>query len=353
MRYNAYLVTMNARIDQLVKSLLLKDSLEQCSLNEVEQFAERHPYFGAAQLLLTKKLQIENPARYPEQLQKTYLFFHNPLWVEQLLNDTGTAVIKKAAPPEKVADIPEQYSPAVETTSSGSIQPEQEIAPVLPQPAEQIVAVITDDKLQEESVHEKEAENIGDLQMLPEPAPLINPVSESFSGHEAAAGETPALKAEEAAGELELSGNLNVQEPEKNEFNPGMPDAAGNSELLFEPYHTVDYFASQGIKIREEDLPKDKFSQQLKSFTGWLRTLKKLPAADFAPATISVAEHKVEQLAEHSLQEGDVFTEAMAEVWEKQGNYPKAIETYRKLSLLEPAKSTYFAAKIEELKKSN
>ncbi len=84
---------MNVQIDQLVKSLLEKDSLENCSLQEVKEFADRHPHFGAAQLLLTKKLQIEKAEEYDEQLQKTFLFFHNPLWVKKLLNDTGDATI--------------------------------------------------------------------------------------------------------------------------------------------------------------------------------------------------------------------------------------------------------------------
>jgi hypothetical protein len=45
-----------------------------------------------------------------------------------------------------------------------------------------------------------------------------------------------------------------------------------------------------------------------------------------------------------------VFTEAMAEVWIKQGNVSKAIEVYNKLCLQNPSKSTYFAAKIDHLK---
>jgi len=57
-------------------------------------------------------------------------------------------------------------------------------------------------------------------------------------------------------------------------------------------------------------------------------------------------------MAAHSLADGDVVTEAMADVWEKQGNHEKAIETYRKLSLLNPSKSAYFAAKIERIKSS-
>ena len=61
----------------------------------------------------------------------------------------------------------------------------------------------------------------------------------------------------------------------------------------------------------------------------------------------------MEQLAGQSITDREVLTEAMAEVWEKQGNTLKATEIYRKLSLLEPAKSAYFAAKIEGLKKKN
>jgi hypothetical protein len=47
-----------------------------------------------------------------------------------------------------------------------------------------------------------------------------------------------------------------------------------------------------------------------------------------------------------------VVTEAMAEVWLKQGNNGKALDIYNKLSLLNPSKKAYFAAKIENLKPS-
>jgi hypothetical protein len=40
----------------------------------------------------------------------------------------------------------------------------------------------------------------------------------------------------------------------------------------------------------------------------------------------------------------------MAEVFARQGKMAKASEVYQKLSLLNPAKSTYFAAKLENLK---
>ncbi len=159
----------------------------------------------------------------------------------------------------------------------------------------------------------------------------------------------------------EETGNDQPDHPEKGEANIAMeippikiePIDPTDTGLAFEPYHTVDYFASQGIKFKEEEKPQDKFGRQLKSFTEWLKTMKRLPVEAIASAMESNIEKKVEQMAEHSLENREIITEAMAEVWEKQGNTGKAIEIYSKLSLLDPSKSSYFAAKIEALKKIN
>jgi len=64
------------------------------------------------------------------------------------------------------------------------------------------------------------------------------------------------------------------------------------------------------------------------------------------------SEEKVVQLATHSLEDRNIATETMAEVWIKQGHPEKAIEIYQKLSLLNPSKSSYFASLIENLKKT-
>lgn len=268
---------LKVEINQLVKSLLQKESLEQCSLQELEQFAGRHPYFGAAQLLLAKKMQVEQADGYQDQLQKTYLFFNNPLWVQQLLGETGGAVIEAAL----VAEVSEPAAGDAPVISEDSIQTEELIA------------------TKEELVVEKEE-------------PVIS---------------EPVLQKEEA-----VTSNQ-------------------NTDLVFEPFHTVDYFASQGIKLKLEDKPLDKFGQQLKSFTDWLKTMKRLPVTEIAAGTEPATENKVVQMAEHSLEEKEVLTEAMADVWIKQGNRDKARDIYHKLSLLEPSKSAYFAAKIEDLQK--
>lgn len=314
---------MNPRINQLVKSLLQKESLEQCSLHELQQFAERHPYFGAAQLLLTKKLQTEQSEKFNDQLQKTYLFFHNPLWVEHLLNDTGSANIKQAEKKEQPIQQVEEIK--------------MEPAAIIAQP---LVDIPTEQTLIKEEATEILVENIEPAASITQPL-IETPVEQTLIKEEATqiTEENIELVTEGEESPLQIPG-LKI-EP----FDPN------KAELTFEPFHTVDYFASQGIKFKEEEKPKDKFGIQLKSFTDWLKTMKRLPVSDIAKQVESGGEQKVEQLAEHSLQEREVITESMAEVWEKQGNHAKAIAIYTKLSLLEPAKSRYFAAKIEDIKK--
>ncbi len=58
----------------------------------------------------------------------------------------------------------------------------------------------------------------------------------------------------------------------------------------------------------------------------------------------------VTRTAASSIEEKEVVTEAMAEVWIKQGNREKARDIFTKLSLQNPGKSAYFAAKIDQLK---
>ncbi|MCC7400291.1 MAG: hypothetical protein IT214_02300 [Chitinophagaceae bacterium] len=243
---------MNARIDQLVQSVLHKKSLSECNVEELQKLAEQFPYSSAMQLLFTAKLKTVDPEKYKLQLQRASLFATNPLWLNYLMRDDSNYSEKPV--PEK-SEQEEQESTQTEQAS-----------PVL----------------------------------------------------------VPKLK---------------DSDPENR-----------NQEMIFEPYHTVDYFASQGVKIKAEDKPQDKFGQQLKSFTEWLKILRKVPATEISQTIDAGQEKKVEQLAAHSIEDRDVVTEAMAEVWEKQGNAVKAIEIYSKLGLLNPSKSSYFAAKIEHLK---
>lgn len=131
------------------------------------------------------------------------------------------------------------------------------------------------------------------------------------------------------------------------------PEAVVSNEPLIpiEPYYTVDYFASQGIKLVLDKNPQDKLGKQLRSFTDWLKHMKKLGPEDaLKPAQDTDVDPAVKKIADTSNKQKEILTEAMADVLIKQGKTEQAIELYHKLSFLNPDKSTYFANQIQKLK---
>ncbi len=138
-------------------------------------------------------------------------------------------------------------------------------------------------------------------------------------------------------------------EPMKIELKLHSEKNTLNEMPLFEPMHMVDYFASQGIKLTEEVQTADKLGKQLKSFTEWLKTMKKVHVENQGQDT-EQTDITIQNQAERSNRGDEVLTVSMADVFVKQGKIDKALEILEKLSLLNPAKSAYFAAKIEHLK---
>jgi hypothetical protein len=123
-----------------------------------------------------------------------------------------------------------------------------------------------------------------------------------------------------------------------------------NAVLPIDPYYTIDYFASQGIKLDLKKNQPDKLGKQVKKFTQWLKHMKRVgPEDTLASEGISPEEVEAQRIADASNTAREVVTEAMALVLEKQGKKDKAVQLYRKLTFLNPDKSAYFAAKIKNL----
>lgn len=308
--------------DTLANFIFQKNSLDDCSLEELQAITKEYPYFKPVQFLLTEKLKAIDKDLYDHQLQKLSLHFYNPLWLDFLLNEYKTGkdelkeerknIVEESTLPEEKQAITESFIPSNHEIIESS---KEEISG----PANEEVS---------EAVGQNEIATNAESD-IEDPDQAVNNSDQEVSEN---TGET---------GEPKLSISLS-----------DLNQASSEQELSFQPYHTVDYFASQGIKFVAEERPSDRFGQQLKSFTEWLKAMKRLPQADVVKVSDASSEQKVEQMASHSIDEGDVVTEAMAEVWQKQGNKEKAIEIYNKLSLLNPAKSAYFASLAEQLKNS-
>ena len=127
----------------------------------------------------------------------------------------------------------------------------------------------------------------------------------------------------------------------------GQPVVEELPELAFEPYHTIDYFASQGMESSAEVKPDDKLGRQLKSFTEWLKTMRRLPQTQLQPEIEETSQQVISNCRAFARRQGSDDRSHGRSA--KQGkNRERSI--YKKLSLLDPSKSAYFAAKIEQLK---
>ncbi|MCU7549098.1 hypothetical protein OCK74_08225 [Chitinophagaceae bacterium LB-8] len=295
---------MSDRFNLISQQILQKD-LSNCSLEELQQLSEQYPFFAPAQFLLARKLKENNSPAYAQQFQKAALYHHNSLELDFLINDQDYDSIFPSALVS---------SPAESSILTPADTPETTL-PEIPDLSHLETPVSTPDETSESEVS------------FPGPQPVDQPV--------------------------ELPEEQNIAQPvASKETSITVSDQPSDNSLSFEPYYTVDYFASVGIKLSQEEVSKDSFGRQLKSFTEWLKTMKRLPAVEQLKKLDPHAEEKVENIAAHSLDNSEILTETMAEVWVKQGKLEKAIEVYNKLCLLNPSKRAYFATKLENLKKA-
>jgi hypothetical protein len=314
---------MSEKIHVLAQQLFGKSSIEECDLQEIKNLAQHNPYFAPAQFFLLEKMKKENSSVYHAQLQKSVLYYHNPLAFEYFIS--SDRFYTEVNFDEELRDEGQETRDKEERTGKEQEARYKLQAANYEQDEE---AQATSYKQDENLIQENKIENV---------------IEENIHYPEKELSEVAEVQ-NEATIESEKTVSAETSQLQT-------PNSKLQTDLTFEPFHTVDYFASQGIKLSQEEMPKDKLGKQLKSFTEWLKTMKRLPANEVSKIDSST-EQKVEHMAEDSVHNPDVVTEAMAEVWIKQGNIQKALEVYNKLSLLNPSKKPYFAGLIENLKRS-
>jgi hypothetical protein len=320
--------------DAIIKQPLQGESVA----NHLQQIINAHPYFTPAQFYLLQQLN-SNDENYSKQAATTALLFNNPYWLQFQLQQSNhtTATVKETPVIAMFAENADN-----DDDNAVIVQQEKVINEELVEVPENTgnndaTAMLTEDNTLPEPVVEisENSNNDDDTAVL---------VHDASPANEAESDANLTDEQEDTQTELEMP-------PIKIDLAASIKEAENENALSFEPMHLVDYFASQGIKLSDDIQTADKLGKQLKSFTEWLKTMKKVhtPGTETAAVTADIS---IQTLAEKSNAEDEIVTEAMAEVFAQQGKARKAIEVYKKLSLLNPLKSAFFAAKIEQLKGS-
>lgn len=324
--------------------------LNECSEADLEMLAYQYPWFGAAQLLLAAKQQQSGGVNATKQLQKAALYFNKPLWMQQQWKSfTNTVSVEMASSTSTITE--ELTVPELISIDENDAALDAEALLVVEEMKDEHHWVITDYLLDAEAILEVEA-----IKEEHE-AVITDAVLDAEASVTADADKEDDLISKEADMEMAAAAILEADTAKEEMENPAAvqqpttePEKTEKEPIFtFEPFHTVDYFASQGIKLREEKLADDQLGKQVKSFTQWLRSMKKIYVEEQKELDSSL-EKEVVSIATESNQQTEVITETMAGVLLKQGKRAQAIDLYRKLSLLHPEKSVYFASRIDELK---
>ncbi|MEY4868475.1 MAG: hypothetical protein RIT36_1374 [Bacteroidota bacterium] len=284
--------------DYMIQSLFQRESMDEMTLDELKSHAEAFPYSSIIQFLYTCKLKSQYHLDFPEAVSKTALFFDDSSWLNYQLREEGEKgnfrKILYGSQHNDTNEVEGLNLPAEDRGFEG-----------LNLPAEG-----------------REVEGVEVV---------------DFDENEGGFHDPAIVQAIE---------KIELQDPNTN------PASGTNKDFDFQltPYHTIDYFASLGIKINMEN-EKDELSLKVKSFTAWLKTMKRLQPG---PETVTVKDIQsiLNTQNDKENQPEAILTEAMAEVYLKQGLREKAIDVYDKLSLQNPLNSHKFADKISQIKEN-
>ncbi|MCR5014106.1 MAG: tetratricopeptide repeat-containing protein [Bacteroidales bacterium] len=295
---------------ELITYINRPDTLKGGAVQGMQALTEEFPYFSVGQCLLAIGFQNEGDERYEGQLRKAAVSIanRNNLRLFSLL-------AKRRQQPEAVEEpiepVVETIEEPVETRVEETVEEAVEEAVETTQPAtpgENFFRFIESKKAEEEEIEGA---------VIPEKMFIIPEINLSSS-------------------QEELSAELALLEEKRKSLDELKAIVASRLREIEE---------EKKQQQEEGEAPKKKLSRKelIDKFIAENPSISKPKAEFYNP--ISVAQNSI-------IDKGDIVSETLAKIYEKQGYFDKAISIYEKLSLNNPEKSVYFAAQIERIKES-
>ncbi len=335
--------------------------LDESTIPELELLIREFPYFQIAHILLAINSKAANHIRYSGRLKmaaahagdRGLLRRH----IENIANKSADVAENLESPSETiivplVRDVIPEVSESA-TDESAAIR--EEVAPQADEQADIEPVSCTDDseKQLESEVDVPEQQPQSLLLHLRELADQPDDEVADTSGVFAGADERP-KKVVEVISVQETSAVESFTE-RKSEKDASIDDSAAfPDELLLESLQYSQYRVEDVLKAGDTDdgtaqnAPFEEVNEGLQDKT-------KDIIDRFIEAGPRISKPKKEffnpadKARESSIDNEGIVTETLAKIYLMQGNPEKAINIYRKLSLNNPNKSTYFAAQIARI----
>jgi len=359
----------------LVKNPALATADELPLLREVER---GYPYFQSVKVLLVKALHYEGDIAFDKTLKRVAATIPDRRRLFEVIHPDESA--ERRVEKEEVSEERE--------VSSEEITPEIEETPIAETPAVVEEPVVETPTVVEQLVaEEKPVEPVAEEPRVTAIKPIIiseerELKSENEIGERRE--EIPVMEetvAEEVKPEPVVEDSLPAFVPEIDYLSLLASEPAKEQQPLLESIVETEeepVIAEEAAKVVVEVKPLEVPPSNL-SFGDWLHFIKDhtVPQAEaitkeqkaeaekpdpnelinkFIAAEPRIVPQKAEFFSpanasrKSMMDDEEIVSETLAKVYAAQGNIPKAIRIYEKLSLLNPEKSTYFAAQIEFLK---
>lgn len=367
--------------NRIIQHIFQQPDIKEVDESAIDRLVSAHPYFTAARLLLARKQYstqrnlLAPGVKKAQQYSTNMHYFFRFVTTEE--KSLAEAVVAPAPVPvqqeEDIIAFPGQneHTAAAETvtpeTSSDITQ--QEETPVLniaspAPPSEQEVKPAPVEIPASVTIVPAMQQAAGPAIITPAPAETQTADQQAAPAEAAPAPAPVQASTPEPAAQVPASNGVQAADTDNDPikiFPLEIPEA--ENTLTYQPLYTDDYFAYKRLKEPEKaEYMSEKGAAEMKSFTSWLKDMKKSFAdragrdwyhqqlhrsyEDFDPEVSET----VEKMAMESITlNDDIVSETLAEIWARQHQYQTAIHIYQKLSLLNPNKSAYFAQKIKEL----
>ncbi len=376
---------------------------------QLDTLTQTFPYFQSAHLLYIKSLHNENSFLYNNQLKVAAAYTTNRKILYELITKKGAAgkerqeaVEIKVIEKENIDSVKEQPKEIIQPDfpkkrfvkdedewESGMMRQLQLLHHWKTSPAEILAKRI-------EEINEEKSKSAKEKEKSPSAADEINTLLyvlvEPGASEDISETEEIATTEQDENWEVNILGLESIETPSVKNENLQIPEDSISQEIIREAISssielevddTIPSLEELGHKKEVADrkpepvklvepIQEEKPAEEL-TFASWIKQLNKEPASEekfekqpikddlvdkFIHDQPRIQQNKTSffnpvNMAKKSVQDSDEFiTETLAKIYVKQGNISKGIRAYQKLSLKFPEKSAYFAALIEELKRT-
>ncbi len=292
------------------------DSMTPDTVDALAATVRQFPYFHAGWMLFAKGLNVTGSVHFSSELKKASVHVWDRGALYWLINGRDDEGRKNAATPKQKTDLEPEAVPApVKEEAQGQTQPQ-------PTQAEAAEIAQPDVVVEPAEAHQ---------QVKAEVFTPVQPVTaDYFPG---------------------VTDELEFEKPASPTDTYTLTDFDDHIRRPAERYTFADWldYVSERQTIRDEEVRQDRHAKQNNLIDRFLSE----PVERITPsASKPISQSEAKKIEERSTSENDgVLTETLASIYLKQKQYERAINIFKKLSLKNPEKSSYFATRITEIEK--